>query len=284
MEFKLVSVDDFSLSKYKVLFDLCFPKSKQHTIQYLSWLYKENPEGYALGYDAFDGRKLAAHYACIPTIISLNGKLTKSLLSLNTATHPKYRKKGLFIKLAELTYELASKSGFECVFGFANNNSTYGFVKKLGFQMVSSLDAYIGFGRFRRFNWDAIQNYSVFHRHWTEESLHWRMANPSNPCYIQCVSNRIFAVFSSAWKTGIIAYTENRFNFTIEATKRINPFLPRVFVGILPQPLKNFNMFIPIPNFLRPSPLNFIFKYFIEERHQIDNESVFVSYIDFDAF
>jgi hypothetical protein len=46
-------------------------------------------------------------------------------------THPNHQGKGLFTKLAKLTYDLAKEEGIEFIFGFPNKNSYPGFIKKL---------------------------------------------------------------------------------------------------------------------------------------------------------
>jgi hypothetical protein len=49
----------------------------------------------------------------------------------DTMTHKNHVGKGLFIHLAKLTYKLAKLEGASMVFGFPNDNSYPGFVKKL---------------------------------------------------------------------------------------------------------------------------------------------------------
>jgi hypothetical protein len=44
-------------------------------------------------------------------------------------THPHHRKKGLFQKLAQMTYTLAAQQGIKFVFGFPNQDSYPGFIK-----------------------------------------------------------------------------------------------------------------------------------------------------------
>lgn len=75
----------------------------------------------------------AAYYGVIPCAFLLNGKTVLAAQSADTMTHPDHRKKGLFQRLANKTYELASVEGIEFVFGFPNQDSFPGFVK-LGWQ------------------------------------------------------------------------------------------------------------------------------------------------------
>jgi GNAT superfamily N-acetyltransferase len=80
----------------------------QPSVEYLDWLYFQNPRGSVFGFDAYDGDLLVAHYACIP--IKINAFRQNSLLSLNTATHPDYQGRGLFRLLANKTFESAAET------------------------------------------------------------------------------------------------------------------------------------------------------------------------------
>lgn len=64
------------------------------------------------------------HCVCVPETFILIEKTERTLLSLNTATYPKYQGKGLFTKLAEKTYEASVQQGFHSIHGVANANST----------------------------------------------------------------------------------------------------------------------------------------------------------------
>ena len=97
--------DESSIQKYIELFAACFPGASHYKAEYLRWLYRANPAGAVVGFDAWDGEILAAHYACVPARMLIGGRACRALLSLNTATHPSYQGKGLFTKLAAATYE-----------------------------------------------------------------------------------------------------------------------------------------------------------------------------------
>ena len=105
--------------------------------------------------------------------MKINSKVYKGVLSLNTATHPNFQGKGLFTKLATMTYDIVRSSGRSFVIGVANGNSTYGFINKLGFCLVGSLDMKIGFGKIK------IDDSKSVCRVWQENEIHWRLKNPS---------------------------------------------------------------------------------------------------------
>jgi len=86
-----------------------------------------------LGYLAFDEEtnQPAAYYGVFPVSVIQNGKTILTAQSGDTMTHPAHQGKGLFTKLATLTYELAKAEGVQLVWGFPNKNSYPGFTKKL---------------------------------------------------------------------------------------------------------------------------------------------------------
>jgi GNAT superfamily N-acetyltransferase len=116
---------------------------------YLTWQYVDNPDGEVIGYNAWDGAVLVAHYACMPVTFTNAGAEASSsvahrwLWSLNTATHPDYRGQGLFSLLAKQTYDWGLDKGFSAVIGLANAQSAGGFEKKLGFSTLGRLSVYL---------------------------------------------------------------------------------------------------------------------------------------------
>jgi hypothetical protein len=87
-----------------------------------------------IGYLAFENNNVAAYYGVFPIRLTYKGTNYLAAQSGDTLTHPNYQKKGLFIHLAQLTYQLAEKEGIQFVFGFPNKNSFPGFQKKLNWE------------------------------------------------------------------------------------------------------------------------------------------------------
>ena len=278
--------EDAPLAAYRELFSFSFPTAiNRFTDDYLRWLYFCNPAGNAVGYDAWDGNVLAAHYVCVPLTISLRGKTVPALLSLNTATHPKYQGKGLFTKLAERTYEKAISSGFACVVGIANANSTPGFLRKLGFGLVGPLSAKIGLGEFKS-SWPGNLSNIEFMQVWTADSLQWRSGNPSNPVALTNPRPGLIACNTNSQIWGISAYAELP---SVVAEKSLfteaNYFSPiKVYVGSFPSRLFPSHFYEDIPQRFRPSPLNFIFKSLQPDVTAPATSAVLLSFMDFDAY
>ena len=83
-----------------------------------------------IGYLAYDKGTPIAYYGVIPCFMRIKGKVILAAQSADTMTHPQYRKQGLFAQLAKLTYELCEKEGIRLFFGFPNQNSLPGFIKR----------------------------------------------------------------------------------------------------------------------------------------------------------
>ena len=104
------------------LFKLAYPKSKHYVRcrdryqKYLHWLYLENPLGPPVGINAYADNMLVGHYVCIPTLWIQNNKTYSALLSLNTAVHPNFQRQGIFLTLAEKTYQSAMEANFDFVY------------------------------------------------------------------------------------------------------------------------------------------------------------------------
>lgn len=282
-EFVEAECGDESLRKYAELFAVCFPAAKHLTQEYLGWLYRDNPCGRVVGMDAYVDGELAAHYACIPSEVELHGAPVRSLLSLNTATHPKYQGKGLFTKLAGMTYELGSQRGYSVVYGVANANSTPGFVRKLGFQRVGSLEARIGFGRPVSMDWEKVASGSEFRRRWDFDQLRWRMRNPANLIRAVDAGMGCHELYAETDRKNVFAWGAVPRIGDIPSERRPGLLSPRLFLGICPAGAAAPRLSVSIPDWARPSPLNLIYRS-LRDGGSIDPRSVFFSFIDFDAY
>lgn len=271
---KIITTND-NLANYSKFLSLVFSKELKFTTEFLKWQYCENPFGTAIGYDAYFKDKLIAHYVTIPVQYYISGVLTKGLLSLNTAVHPSHQGKGLFTKLANKTYEEAIKQGYDFVIGVANQNSTPGFINKLGFQLISPLDVKIGIGKVLNKPIIAFKLSPVR----SEEFLKWRLKNPSKT-YL----SRNHTIFIEVKKNLVHAQLtcipiEDNFLIKLPTVKPIFKLI--IGKGIS---LKKAGIFFNLPTFLKPSPLNLIFKDLTGGSHKIQEKDVFFELIDFDVY
>ena len=118
-----------------------FPGSHIANVQYLRWLYEQSPFGGVIESNLDDDRGRAGHYALVPITLARDGVDHPAALSLNTAVHERARGGGVFVELGERTVGKAAGLGVESVVGVANANSTPGFVRRLGFDLLAPLPA-----------------------------------------------------------------------------------------------------------------------------------------------
>lgn len=282
------ATDAASLEAHRALFDMTYAPadtsrarlgvtSARWNTDYLAWLYRDNPWGEAVGFDAYAGDELVAHYVTIPVEAMLDGAASKGLLSLNTATHPAHQGKGLLTRLGEETYARAHELGYEFVVGVANANSTHGMTRKLGFQLVTPLDVLVGIGRFA-----ASRDEVGFALAWTEPALRWRMSRPHARYVVTAGEPSI--VYAHAHKLGILAYLTHAPPALIAAlppAPRTQPF--RMWVGIDPQ-LRRRGVLAPLPDRLKPSPLNLIFRDLTGKQRRLRRDTTRFTLLDFDAY
>lgn len=285
IDFSPVRCDETAYSEYTTLFTKCFPTSNKFNRDYLDWLYRCNPDGKVVGFDAREGDRLVAHYVCIPAQAQVGGQQVKVLLSLNTATHPDHQGKGLFTQLAERTYEAGAALGYDSVYGVANSNSTPGFVRKLQFQLVGPLQAMVGVGALG-IDFNSLETLQ-FRRTWNSNSLAWRCASPVGKIAVYAKKDRhIFltpALLGSACLAIAEVDTTSITTYLVEKKDSYKSPL-RLFLGMIPPIARRSSLYIDIPQALRPSPLNFIYRSLSGRVDSIDADGVFFSFLDFDAY
>lgn len=270
-----LATDAASLETYRALLGVTFSPCEH---AYLRWLYGDNPWGEAVGFNAYAGGELVAHYPNLPIAAVIDGAPAKGLLSLNTATHPMHQGKGLFTKIAEQTYAHAQALGYEFVIAVANANSTPGFTRKLGFQLVSPLDVLVGIGRVAASRGDGVG----FAIAWTETALRWRIRRP-HARYVATADEQAI-VYAHAHKLGVLAYlTHAPRSLAVELppARRTQPF--RLWIGLDPD-LERRGVFVPLPDRLKPSPLNLIFRDLTAKQRRLDRGATRFTLLDFDAY
>lgn len=282
MEFRRVETSESAYDAYTALFATCFPGGSRFTRAYLDWLYRANPDGKVVGFDAWEGDRLAAHYVCIPARVSAGGADVAALLSLNTATHPDFQGRGLFTTLAELTYRAGADEGFDCVYGVANANSTPGFVRKLRFQHLGPLDAKIGMGPLGIDLGDPAQ--AQFRRLWSPDALAWRSANPINKLTLHPAPDRARLLAPALLGGMCAAVAEIPMSAPSQLPTGGRPQLLRLMIGRTPTGWGGSPLYRDIPARLRPSPLNLIYRSLSRRVDTIEPDRIFFTFLDFDAY
>jgi GNAT superfamily N-acetyltransferase len=289
LTFAQTSLTQEKIPQYVALLQDTFPGAKeQYNPTYLNWLYYENPNGPVIGFDAWDGNRAVAHYVCIP----LQGHIQSSsprkiLLSLNTATHPDYQGKGLFVKLASQTYALAAEQNYEAVIGVANANSTHGFVNRLGFQLIAPLSVRVGIGPLQIDAAAAREGASDLICSWSREAIGWRLANPYRQSRLVFNKSGIAGFAAPATNPAFVAWTERPADsdWSLVPDRKWTDVRPRVFVGLVPPTAARASAYVDLPDRLRPVPLNLIYKPLTHSvPARLTASNIFFDFLDFDAF
>ena len=266
------------LSAYSALLNATFATDK-FNVPALAWRYRDNPAGQVIGADAWDGERLAAHYVACPLEARIDGQVVKGLVSLNTATHPDYQGRGLFTKLAEAAYALGASAGYSFVMGVANANSTPGFLRRLAFQDVGRLEAGV-LARLPAGLSDAPVQYRGA---WRQDLLAWRLANPDGR-YVATRRRGLISVWAKTHlpfvRCGAFLPDEGQ-----AITTSGTPLAATLFIGLEPRMALARQGFLPLPERLRPSPLNLIWrKIGPGAPDALRPDAVAINFLDFDPY
>jgi GNAT superfamily N-acetyltransferase len=280
-DLRLLDLSPEGLRSVTALLRQVFPDALHLTGEVLTWEYVDNPDGAAVGFNAWMGGDLAAHYATIPLRARVNGREERGLLSLNTATAPAHQGKGLFTKLADSTYRYAAQQGFGFVIGVANANSTHGFVKKLGFQLVSPLRAMVGAGPLPRRTAAHVQ----YERLWHTDALRWRLAHPlySYTLKHEAGTDLLLSERSQFGARLLLGAMDRASLAGVEVPAHHGGLPLRIWVGLDPAMRWTLRPYVNIPMRLRPSPLNLIFKDLTGQGRTLDPAQVRFQALDFDT-
>lgn len=83
--------------------------------EYFDWKYDLNPAGEAIGFVADAGDRLAASYGVIPEPWRVGAEDTTVYQSMDSMTHPDFQRRGLFVRLANETYDEVRRRTGDCV-------------------------------------------------------------------------------------------------------------------------------------------------------------------------
>jgi hypothetical protein len=242
--FTISPIEKSRLPDYKTLFGDSY-QDFSPSIEYLKWLYFENPIGDVVGFDACDNGVVVAHYACIPTRVDSFEGL--SLLALNTATHPGYQGRGLLKVLANRTYDKAG-SNFAGVFGVANSKAVNALVRHLNFVQVGNLE--LRFGKLNREKKGS--------RIYSEGEIAWRSRCPNKNLKRKKIGTSTEKVtvkpFGPLIRISALIHL-------MDVPERTSDYLqPRLNYGLTLDWQKNKRPKIFLPKRFKPSPLALVYR------------------------
>ena len=124
------------------LFSAAF--GKEISVEYLKWRYVDTPyEDILVVVEKDEQGQVVANYSASIQHLAYKHENWKAALSMTTMTHPAHQGKGLFTHLASTLYESMLDKQYNCIYGFPNRQSHYGFINKLGWVDVYE-QGYIG--------------------------------------------------------------------------------------------------------------------------------------------
>jgi hypothetical protein len=281
--YKLVDID-FSETGLNKICNLVNYASGNHalSVSYLRWLYLENPLGTVVGFNAILDDRLVAHYATIPVRAMIHGIVTTGLLSVNTATHPLHVGKGLFIKLAKKTYDLASERGFTYVVGVANDNSIHGFINKLDFQSLGRLETRFITGPINYF--EKINSIDFVPIN-DSRNLIWRLSNPKSNYFI-LNKKQSTLIFGKSRNFQVVLYEGDKnlvpwIRSGLPIRNKINPI--KMWLGLDSRIDWNRTLNVQVSDRFKATSLNLIFRD-LKSWGRIDDEMLSFWGIDFDSY
>lgn len=266
-----VKVDTAALNEILQLMQLAFVgHAEKFSFEYMRWQYADNPVGMIVGFNAYMGNVLAAHYVAMPIYMNIEGKKTLGVLSLNTATHPEHRGKRLFTILADKTYEYAAENGYKFVIGVANAQSTHGFIKHLKFNLIGPLTFKVGVGM----NIYTKKDY-IYTRYWDKEIMDWRLMNPSMEYYKN--GDLIVSPIKPGFKKLVFHDKEGLVSLSKLQGRPFN-----LYIGFGAD--LNKGLYSGIPKFIEHSPFNLIFRDLTEGTlPEVTKDNILFELIDFDV-
>lgn len=242
------------------------------TINDFTQWYLNNPVGKVISFNAFDGDVMAAHYACIPTLMQIGDRTVRGIKSMATVTHPNYRGRGLFKTLAKKTYEAAREEGYEYVVGVANANSFPGFMKYFPFTFVAQLEVKVGYGHEVTIN-DGV----LFSGIMSPDILQWRIHcgkgySIKNQTIIGKYGKFVRTLMGIAPKNSCDSVSLPKTGFCLK---------PSLYVGLGALPR---GVYFKVPKFVKHSPFNLIFMDLTNGMlPEINRNNVFFQLLDFDV-
>ena len=270
------------LPKYIELYKRCFKKYPLNkNYQYFDWLYKKNPSGEFIGIDAFDTERglEIGQVGGVPYIFNYLGTHIKILQSINVCVDKNYRGQKLFKKMASKLELYAKEQNYSLIIAIANAQATPAWINSISMKFLSKLDVFL------TYNLSEIEKLNIsneiFRSLWDDKLINWRRSNPSNPAKvikghkIKLISSSVLSIFK------VFSFLENK-NFSINYDSNEMFILPNLFLGLLPQKIKSLHF--KIPEIIKPSPLNFLYKDISQKKLNLTKDNCYFTYLDFDAY
>lgn len=281
--FRLIEFNDEELRRTSDLLRLVFPRATHLTPEYLRWQYADNPDGGAVGCNAYAGDELVGTMTAVPMTGRLEGEERRGMFMLNGAVRADHRRRRLQSRISAAIFEESAARGYAFCFGSGNKYSTKPLLTR--FRMVKPLEARIGFGLPRRRETGTAPS---FERAWSEASMRWRTADPERAFRIGTAGDRsLVTAATGAPGLSAVLYDGRQqwpHDGTGSGTGSGAPRGMRLWIGLDPEISWGRSAYVPIPQRLRTSPLILVFKDLTGGSYVPDPERVVFRLADFDIY
>lgn len=141
MEYIFESISEKNCIDIQSLYETVF--RKKVTKKRIRQKYNTDYTGKSyFGYIAYYQNKPVAFFGSVPGVVSYNGKQEIAVQSVDSMVLKAHGGKGLFTKLANLTFEKLIQNDIKFIWGFANEASENRFTKSFGFSYKERLLGY----------------------------------------------------------------------------------------------------------------------------------------------
>lgn len=273
-----MTLNDAEIERTSALLRLVFPKARHLTPRYLRWQYRDNPDGRAVGCNAYLGDELVGSMAALPLVGRLDGEERPGMFMVNGAVHPDHRGRRLQSNISGAMFEEAAAQGYAFIFGTGNKYSTGPLLTR--FKLVKQLEARVGVGVPRC---KAAATALSFDRVWNDAAMRWRTASPERT-YSARDAGRGSVVTAPSGMPGLDAVIyDRRERWPSEGLGTSSAPL-RLWIGLDPDIDWARSSYVSIPRRLRASPLNLVFRDLTGGSYVPDPERVAFRVADFDIY
>ena len=280
---------------------------------YLAWLYDENPDGIGFTGNRDDGDLRVAHYALVPQRYRNEAGPGPFVFSLNAVSRTGSQRKGYFVEIGHEIFAEAADAGRLAITAVANEKSTPGAVKYLGYRHLGPMPVAVTVPNpFRARHWrsvavtedwlasdDFAELASELDDHpatgwtpsWQPDNLRWRLARPGGG-YVVHIGPDLVAVSVRDTVRGlpfaVILKLLPRRGATglsgrpaVAAACRFHRAPVCVYAGL------NAHVDVrglPLPAGMRPAPLNLLVRSLSDEIDQATLQLDTFEFLDCDAY
>jgi GNAT superfamily N-acetyltransferase len=280
-EVRRIGFTDAEVTETSAFLRSVFPHARYLTPAYLRWQYAENPAGRAFGFEARRDGRLIAHFAALPMTAAIEGIERQGALVVNGAVDPAHGGRKVAKETMARLYSEGPDHGFDFLVAVGNANSTGPLLNR--WRLVGQLEARVGFGRPRRLGGAPAPS---FERLWTDEAIAWRLADPERRSRV-CRRGGAIEATAPSGRPGIaVILYDGPDKWALEPgpERGLAAGRLRLWVGLDFALDWSRSRFVAIPQRLRPSPLNLVFKDLTGGSLFPDPARMLFRAIDFDAF